>query len=86
MHESLKNLNLIENKISEIVNSNQIKSIPQIIAVTKTFSVNNITPLLEKGHVHFGENKIQEAENKWNNLKKKISKFSATYDRQFTIK
>ena len=75
MHECLKNLNLIENEISEIINSNQIKRVPQIIAVTKTFNINNITPILEKGHVHFGENKIQEAERKWNNLKKKYPNF-----------
>ena len=75
MHQSLKNLNLIENEISEIIDSNQIKKIPQIIAVTKTFSINNITPMLEKGHVHFGENKIQEAERKWINLKEKYPNF-----------
>ena len=39
--------------------------------MTKTFSLSNIIPLLEKGHVHFGENKIQEAENKWRDVKKK---------------
>jgi len=75
MHDCLKKLNFIESKISEITNSNQLKNIPQIIAVSKTFSINNITPLLEKGHIHFGENKIQEAENKWANLKKKYPHF-----------
>ena len=75
MHESLKKLNLIESKISEITNKNQLKTIPQIIAVSKTFPINNITPLLEKGHIHFGENKIQEAENKWSDLKKKYPNF-----------
>ena len=39
--------------------------------MTKTFSLSNIIPLLEKGHVHFGENKIQETENKWRDVKKK---------------
>ena len=71
MHDSLKKLNLIENKISKITSSNQLKINPKIIAVSKTFTTNNITPLLEKGHIHFGENKIQEAENKWGELKKK---------------
>ena len=42
---------------------------PKIIAVTKTFSMNNIIPLLETGHIHFGENKVQEAENKWSEIK-----------------
>ena len=75
MHESLKRLNLIESKISEITNKNQLKTNPQIIAVSKTFPINNITPLLEKGHIHFGENKIQEAENKWSGIKKKYPNF-----------
>ena len=75
MHDSLKKLNLIENKISKITSSNQLKINPKIIAVSKTFAINNITPLLEKGHIHFGENKIQEAENKWINLKKKYPNF-----------
>ena len=48
MHESLKKLNLIESKISEITNKNQLKTTPQIIAVSKTFPINNITPLLRK--------------------------------------
>ena len=47
------------------------KTIPQIIAVTKTFPSNKIIPLLETGHIHFGENKIQEAEIKWPILKEK---------------
>ena len=42
--------------------------------MTKTFPLNNIIPLLKKGHVHFGENKIQEAENKWSDVKKKYPK------------
>jgi len=75
MHESLKKLDLIDSKISEITYKNQLKSIPQIIAVSKTFSLKSITPLLEKGHIHFGENKIQEAENKWGDLKKKYPNF-----------
>jgi len=65
MHTSVQNLNLIKNKVKEIIDGKQQKIIPHIIAVTKTFSPNKITPLLEIGHLHFGENKIQEAENKW---------------------
>jgi pyridoxal phosphate enzyme (YggS family) len=75
MHDCLKKINFIESKIGEIINNNQLRNIPQIIAVSKTFSINNITPLLEKGHIHFGENKIQEAENKWVNLKEKYPHF-----------
>ena len=61
----MQNLNSIKNKVKEILDGKQQKTIPHIIAVTKTFSLNQITPLLDVGHVHFGENKIQEAENKW---------------------
>jgi len=71
MHDSLNNLSLINNKINEVVINNQLKIYPKVIAVTKTFSLSNIIPLLEKGHVHFGENKIQETENKWRDVKKK---------------
>ena len=52
----------------------QPKTIPQIIAVSKTFPLDKIIPLLEAGHFHFGENKIQEAESKWIDVKKKYTK------------
>jgi len=60
---------LIKNKVNEICNKKQLKIIPQVIAVTKTFAFTQIEPLLITGHDHFGENKIQEAENKWNKIK-----------------
>ena len=65
MHSSLKNLVLVKNKVNEIIKQKQLKTDPKIVVVTKTFALNKITPLLESGHIHFGENKIQEAENKW---------------------
>ena len=71
MHINVERLNLVKNKIREIINKKQLKTTPQIVAVTKTFSLNEITPLLETGHLHFGENKIQEAENKWAVVKNK---------------
>ena len=70
MHINLQRLNLVKNKIKELIDKKQLKTIPQIIAVTKTFSLNEITPLLKAGHIHFGENKIQEAESKWFDVKK----------------
>ena len=70
MHENEQRLNSIKNKINEIIRKKQLKTIPKIIAVTKTFPINQITPLLEMGHIHFGENKIQEAEGKWVDTKK----------------
>ena len=41
-----------------------------IIAVSKTFPIEQIKPLIDHGHVHFGENKVQEASSKWSNIKK----------------
>ena len=44
---------------------------PNIIAVSKTFSLDRIEPLIQNGHLHFGENKVQEALHKWQNIKQK---------------
>ena len=71
MHQSLENLNLVKNKVNEIISKKQLKTKPSIIAVTKTFLLGEITPILNAGHIHFGENKIQEAESKWIDIKKK---------------
>ena len=58
------------NKIKfNINNSNNINKKVNIIAVSKTFSYDYIKPLIEFGHIHFGENKVQEAEKKWKNIK-----------------
>ena len=69
MHSSLENLTLIKNKVNEIIKQKQLKTDPKVIVVTKTFSLDKITPLIENGHLHFGENKIQEAEIKWSKVK-----------------
>ena len=45
---------------------------PQIIAVTKTFSLDDVKPLIDYGHLHYGENKIQEAQKKWTDVKNNI--------------
>ena len=42
---------------------------PKIIAVSKTFPIENILPLIDYGHVHYGENKVQEALDKWTDVK-----------------
>ena len=73
MHTSLQKLTLVKNKVNEIIRQKQLKTNPKIIVVTKTFSLNQITPLIESGHIHFGENKIQEAESKWIGVKKQFS-------------
>ena len=67
----MQRLNLIKNKVNKIFDIKQQKTAPQIIVITKTFSLDKITPLLEAGHLHFGENKIQEAESKWLNVRNK---------------
>ena len=72
MHTSLQKLTLVKNKVNEIITQKQLKTNPKIIVVTKTFSLDKITPLLESGHIHFGENKIQEAENKWVKVRKQF--------------
>jgi PLP dependent protein len=69
MHESLEKLTLIKNKVNEIINKKQLNTNPKIVVVTKKFSLDKIKPLLESGHTHFGENKIQEAEEKWSGVK-----------------
>jgi len=69
MHdETINKLNLIQEKIKKS-NPNNSK-IPKIICVSKTFSIDKLNPLIEHGHRHFGENKVQEAIIKWSNLKK----------------
>ena len=73
MHASLQKLNFVKNKVNEIINQRQLKIDPKIVVVTKTFSLNKITPLLVYGHKHFGENKIQEAENKWSEIRNQYS-------------
>ena len=74
MHTAIKNLNSVKNEIKEIVDRKQLKLIPEIIAVTKTFDIKKIIPLIECGHIHFGENKIQEAETKWTEVISKNKK------------
>ena len=68
MHSSLQKLTLVKNKINEIINQKQLKTNPTIIVISKTFSQEKIKPLLDSGHAHFGENKIQEAESKWSEI------------------
>ena len=70
MHKTVQNLINIENKIkSNLSNFNKI-NLPNIIAVSKTFKIDKIFPLIEHGHLNYGENKVQEAVDKWTILKK----------------
>ena len=69
MHNTVKNLIYIEDLIKSKVNDENIAKLPKIIAVSKTFPIENILPLIEYGHLHYGENKVQEALNKWTEIK-----------------
>ena len=69
----MQRLHLIKSKAKDILHKTQPKTIPQIIAVTKTFPLAKIIPLLDYGHIHFGENKIQETETKWNGARNKYT-------------
>lgn len=66
MHKSIQNLNNIKDRIKQ--NSQSYNNI-NIIAVSKTFAIDKITPLLNHGHKDFGENKVQEAIEKWTEVK-----------------
>ena len=70
MHITVKNLLDIENNIKSCLRELNLINIPKIIAVSKTFNIDNILPLIEHGHVDFGENKVQEAVQKWTEIKK----------------
>ena len=75
MHKTVQNLiniqNLIKSKQSVLENN---KIIPKIIAVSKTFKLDHILPLIEHGHIDYGENKVQEALEKWSEIKSNNNK------------
>ena len=66
MHKTINNLISIQN---ELKSSSEKDIYPKIIAVSKTFPLDSIQPLIDYGHCHFGENKVQEAVNKWSDIK-----------------
>ena len=63
----VQRFNKIKSNIAKTASNDSIK----VIAVSKKFDLNHIMPLVEHGHVHFGENKVQEADVKWTEIKKK---------------
>jgi pyridoxal phosphate enzyme (YggS family) len=71
MHNIVKNLLDIENNIKINLEELNIHNYPKIIAVSKTFKIDHILPLIAHGHIDFGENKVQEALEKWTEIKKK---------------
>ena len=74
MHYTLSNLIQINKKIKDKINELSISEYnPKVIAVSKTFTEEDIMPLIEYGHCEFGENKVQEAQKKWSLLRKKFN-------------
>jgi len=70
MHKSVHNLIQIEKEIqSNIINLDTTTKSPKIIAVSKTHPIASILPLINYGHLDFGENKVQEAIDKWSDIK-----------------
>jgi PLP dependent protein len=68
MHNTVKNLIYIEELIKSKANHDKLA---KIIAVSKTFPIEKVLPLIEHGHLHYGENKVQEAIDKWSDIKLK---------------
>ena len=76
MHQSVTNLNNIQSLIKVNKEKTNNKNNIKIIAVSKTFEISHIIPLIEHGHKDFGENKVQEAIEKWTNIKIKKNNLS----------
>ena len=70
MHNTVKNLLDIENNIKIYLDKLNINKNPKVVAVSKTFKIDKILPLIEHGHIDYGENKVQEAVEKWTDIKK----------------
>ena len=71
MHNSVQNLINTKNTIKSKLEDLKINKLPKIIAVSKTFKIDKILPLVEYGHLDYGENKVQEAIEKWSDIKDK---------------
>ena len=69
MHNTVKNLIKIEEEIKLNLSDLKVLNLPKIIAVSKTFKIDKIIPLIDHGHLDFGENKVQEAIDKWTEIK-----------------
>ena len=76
MHQSVTNFNNIQTSIKSNQEKTNNKNNIKIIAVSKTFEISHINPLIDYGHTDFGENKVQEAIEKWTDIKTKNIKLS----------
>ena len=71
MHNTVQKYKDIISAIDRKIEEQKIHYTPKIIAVSKTFKIEKILPLIEYGHVDYGENKVQEAQDKWSEIKLK---------------
>jgi len=71
MHNTIQNLIYIEDQVKSKIRNFNISRIPKIIAVSKTFTIDKILPLIDHGQIDYGENKVQEAIDKWTEVKAK---------------
>ena len=62
------------NKIKSLISKETQDKKANIVAVSKTFKINHIKPLIDYGHLHYGENKVQEAYEKWTDIKTQNNK------------
>ena len=76
MHHTIQKYNDIISSIKLKVEEQKNINFPKIIAVSKTFELEKILPLINHGHLHYGENKVQEAINKWTEIKFKKSEIN----------
>ena len=84
MHNVVERLIAIQSEIKELLIKDNSKNRDlNIIIVCKTFSMDKILPLIDVGHVHFGENKVQEAELKWKEVKKNIQILSCIWSASY---
>ena len=93
MHITVKNLLNIKEKVKvKFETSKNLLKLPEIIAVSKTFKIEHILPVLNQGHLHYGENKVQEAVEKWTSIKHENKKlklmrfFSSRGFEEFQVK
>tara|TARA_B100000989_G_scaffold168005_1_gene125672 strand:+ start:534 stop:1193 length:660 start_codon:yes stop_codon:yes gene_type:complete len=73
MHNTVQNLINIKKNIQSNLSNLNINNQTKIIAVSKTFGIDKILPLIQHGHIDFGENKVQEAVDKWTEIRKENS-------------
>ena len=77
MHNTVENLLKINENVKAKFNRNRnLSKSPKIIAVSKTFKIEHILPVINYGHLHYGENKVQEAVEKWTSIKNENKKIN----------